>query len=167
LRQAGHLALRDHTERIDLGGTFEQPAHRAHFPQQNAGAEQVDALVWFAALELLWCDIAELPLDHAGAGGGNLVDCLGNAKVSNLYKSVTRDQNVLRRDITMQNRQAFAAWPRQIVGVGQATQKLHGDMHGNFGRQHHFAASRLLEDGPDSHAGNIFHGDIIFLALLG
>ena len=114
--------LQHHVEVVLL---FEQPRHGQHLEEDDRRREQVRSMVDPTAGDLLGAHVAHLALLRADLGLVALNLRLGDAEIADLHPPVIRQQDVRRRDVTVDDAHRVAGVVPRHVGVPEPLEQLH------------------------------------------
>ncbi len=165
-RQRPHLGrardrhVADHLERLQRIGHRVEPAAGGHLPQRDAQRVDVGAPVNRLEPGLLGREVARvaaqlhaLALVEVDSGGGD-------AEVEDAGGAVDADEDVVRRQVAVEDAERLAVLVAQLVGVVQAGGHVERHRHGHLDRDGHAERRRLIEHVCQGAAVDVLHGHV-------
>ncbi len=110
---------------------FEEPAAGEHLPERHAEGPDVDAPVDVAPLDLLRRHVGPAPLEGALVGRVEPVGRAGDPEVDDLHGAVVGDEDVVGRDVAMDDLHRLALVPLELVGGVEPLGRLRHDRRGD------------------------------------
>ena len=160
--QLRDLALAHHHQRGEVAATLEEALGREHLPQADAEGEDVAAAVKLGQpARLLGREVSVLALEQAGLGAHQLLAGLGDAEVDQLHRARVGHQNVLGRDVAVDDPEGRTGTVGQGVGVLQRIADLARDMTCQVDWQWLVGFAGRAQQDADIHAVDILEGDVV------
>ena len=159
-----HDARSDLAPARDLVGDLAQPASRDQLEQHGAQRKDVRAAIERPLHRLLGRHVREVSLQAADDRA--IVTSLRQPEVGQLHLARERDQDVRRRDVTVDEAERLPVGAAQLVGEVQPLRDLGGDVQGQRLGDDLARAVNLLGDDAQVVALDVLEDDEIF-ALLG
>ncbi len=129
-------------------------------PRHDAEREDVRATIDVLGAQLLWRAIRELPLDLSGVGLRGTKERPRDAEVGDARASVDADEDVLRRDVAVDDLEGLAHGSDGVVSGVESLRGLSDelDAHGDRHRPPHLGG--LLDDAAEGDAHHQLHRDV-------
>jgi hypothetical protein len=125
-------------------------------PEHHAHGEQIDAPIERPARDLLGCHVRDLPLHEAGLRLTPLPGRFRDAEVEDLHLAVERHHHVVRRHVTMHDRDRLPVVVGELVRVVKADERLRQHV-GRDRKRHRGRSRRALADGVERLPFEVLH----------
>src|SRR5690606_24394142 len=140
----GRDLLLNHVEQdLGVGGAVEEPATDQAFPQDRAEREDVGPGIDLLPPRLLRGHVGALPPYAAGLGDLGAEGRLGDAEVGQLDVALAGNENVLRRDVAVDDSERLAIRPRGPMGVVERAGEFLGHAEAGGGTEPDRKSTRL------------------------
>ena len=127
--------------------------------QDDAEREDIGAPVERLAAELLGRHVRDLALERSGAGRARAVGRFGDAEVDHLRGAVAVDEDVVGRDVAVDQAERLSVAVAQIVRVLQTGRGLRDDLQDLREREQLVQLGRALGDAAQVRAVDELHRD--------
>jgi len=160
------LGRADLLQHRDVAVAGEELLPAEHLPEKDAGGEDVAAVIDGVALHLLGAHVAELALEDARLRLREAALRLGDAEVDELHVSVEGDEDVLRRDVAMDDAERHAVAVALAVRVIERLANAGEDEAGLRDRHRTADLAEALVELPHVAPGDVLHGDEVAVLVL-
>ena len=131
-RRRRHDARLHLLERVEIGVHAEEALVGRELPEHDAEREDVGRAIDLGAAHLLGRHVRELALERARARRREPVGDLGDAEVDDLRVAVVGDEEVVRRDVAVDEAEELAVLAAQLVRRVQALGRVGADARGEL-----------------------------------
>ena len=156
----------DLLERVEIGVHAEEALVGRQLPEHDAEREDVGGAIDLGPAHLLGRHIGELALERARARRRQAIGDLGDAEVDDLGVALVRQEEVVRRDVAVDEAEELPVLAAQLVGRVEAVGRVGADARREvghdphvplFGAPHHLAQRLAVE---------VLHGDPVGVVVL-
>jgi len=161
LRRRRYGLLDDQIDRLLRVLTAKEPPSREHFPQHDACAEDVGALIDFVAAHLFGRHVAELAVQVTRQLKVRLLrDEPSDAEIGHFHFAFVGDQDVLRRNVSVNDAERATPFVGLSMCVIESRQEFRGDARRDRYRDALFAPVGRAQDGSQIAAIHVLHGQV-------
>ena len=123
----GDFELRTFVDAVFFGSPAKEPLAGQNLPQNDRGRKDVGAAVEALSANLLGRHVRRLSFDHAGLRLLAGLHRAGDAKIEDSRNAIDADQDVLRRDVAMDDFERLALFTSRLVRRVQPLEHPHHD----------------------------------------